>query len=84
MMETFSILNLTLSGGEGLSMKADKFLGSRNFDWARVVNDATFLILRTATVWRDLEPFWGEEYTMFLPVGFTNLSVYVYDEDTIG
>lgn len=39
---------------------------------------------RTATVWRDLEPFWGEEYTMFLPVGFTNLSVYVYDEDTIG
>ncbi|CAH3197948.1 unnamed protein product, partial [Porites evermanni] len=39
---------------------------------------------RTATVWRDLEPFWGEEYTMFLPAGFTNLSVYVYDEDTIG
>lgn len=41
-------------------------------------------LFRTATVWRDLEPFWGEEYTMFLPVGFTNLSVYVYDEDTIG
>ena len=39
---------------------------------------------RTATVWRDLEPFWGEEYTMFLPAGFTKLSVYVYDEDTIG
>ena len=39
---------------------------------------------RTATVWRDLEPFWGEEYAMFLPVGFSNLSVYVYDEDTIG
>ena len=43
-----------------------------------------FFIPRTATVWRDLEPFWGEEYAMFLPVGFTNLSVYVYDEDTIG
>lgn len=43
-----------------------------------------FFSFRTATVWRDLEPFWGEEYTMFLPVGFTNLSVYVYDEDTIG
>lgn len=41
-------------------------------------------VARTATVWRDLEPFWGEEYTMFLPVGFTNLSVFVYDEDTIG
>lgn len=40
-------------------------------------------IFRTATIWKDLEPFWGEEYTLFLPSSFTNVSVFVYDEETI-
>lgn len=39
---------------------------------------------RTATVWKSLNPFWGEEYTLRLPRGFRNLAVYVLDEDTIG
>uniref|UniRef100_A0A8D2J533 RAS protein activator like 1 n=1 Tax=Varanus komodoensis TaxID=61221 RepID=A0A8D2J533_VARKO len=39
---------------------------------------------RTATVWKNLNPFWGEEYTLHLPMGFHNLSFYVLDEDTIG
>uniref|UniRef100_A0A3B3QK89 RAS protein activator like 1 n=1 Tax=Paramormyrops kingsleyae TaxID=1676925 RepID=A0A3B3QK89_9TELE len=39
---------------------------------------------RTATVWKNLNPFWGEEYTLHLPMGFHTLSLYVMDEDTIG
>lgn len=39
---------------------------------------------RTATVWKSLNPFWGEEYTLRLPHGFRSLAVYVLDEDTIG
>ncbi|XP_064424382.1 rasGAP-activating-like protein 1 [Latimeria chalumnae] len=38
----------------------------------------------TATIWRNLNPFWGEEYTLHLPMGFHTLSFYVVDEDTIG
>uniref|UniRef100_A0A7M4EHS9 RAS protein activator like 1 n=1 Tax=Crocodylus porosus TaxID=8502 RepID=A0A7M4EHS9_CROPO len=39
---------------------------------------------RTATVWKNLNPFWGEEYTLHLPLGFHSLTFYVLDEDTIG
>ncbi|NXH82735.1 RASL1 protein, partial [Edolisoma coerulescens] len=39
---------------------------------------------RTATVWKSLNPFWGEEITLLLPRGFCSLAVYVLDEDTIG
>ncbi|XP_061459319.1 rasGAP-activating-like protein 1 isoform X2 [Rhineura floridana] len=42
------------------------------------------VVARTATVWKSLNPFWGEEYTLHLPMGFHNLSFYVLDEDTIG
>ncbi|KAM3826192.1 rasGAP-activating-like protein 1 isoform 2-T2 [Vipera latastei] len=42
------------------------------------------IVARTATVWKNLNPFWGEEYTLHLPTGFHNLSFYVLDEDTIG
>ncbi|XP_075895131.1 rasGAP-activating-like protein 1 isoform X3 [Nelusetta ayraudi] len=38
----------------------------------------------TATVWKNLNPFWGEEYTLHLPMGFHSLSFHVMDEDTIG
>uniref|UniRef100_A0A3Q2Q5G5 RAS protein activator like 1 n=1 Tax=Fundulus heteroclitus TaxID=8078 RepID=A0A3Q2Q5G5_FUNHE len=40
--------------------------------------------LKTATVWKNLNPFWGEEYTLHLPMGFHSLSFLVMDEDTIG
>lgn len=39
---------------------------------------------RTATVWRSLSPFWGEEYTVHLPLDFHQLAFYVLDEDTVG
>ncbi|XP_071765610.1 RAS protein activator like 1 isoform X2 [Centroberyx gerrardi] len=42
------------------------------------------VVARTATVWKNLNPFWGEEYTLHLPMGFHSLSFYVMDEDTIG
>ncbi|NWT96605.1 RASL1 protein, partial [Urocynchramus pylzowi] len=42
------------------------------------------VVARTATVWRSLNPFWGEEITLLLPRGFHSLSIYVLDEDTIG
>ncbi|XP_029916586.1 rasGAP-activating-like protein 1 [Myripristis murdjan] len=42
------------------------------------------IVARTATVWKNLSPFWGEEYTLHLPMGFHSLSFYVMDEDTIG
>ncbi|XP_048855159.1 rasGAP-activating-like protein 1 isoform X1 [Brienomyrus brachyistius] len=42
------------------------------------------IVARTATVWKNLNPFWGEEYTLHLPTGFHTLSLYVMDEDTIG
>ncbi|KAL4660398.1 rasGAP-activating-like protein 1 isoform X1 [Arapaima gigas] len=42
------------------------------------------VVARTATVWKNLNPFWGEEFTLHLPMGFHTLSFYVMDEDTIG
>ncbi|XP_065820428.1 rasGAP-activating-like protein 1 isoform X2 [Labrus bergylta] len=42
------------------------------------------VVARTATVWKNLNPFWGEEYTLHLPMGFHSLSFQVMDEDTIG
>lgn len=35
-------------------------------------------------MWRSLSPFWGEEYTVHLPLDFHHLALYVLDEDTVG
>ncbi|KAJ7387166.1 RasGAP-activating-like protein 1 [Desmophyllum pertusum] len=79
-MAKSTILYLRIGEGKNLPRK-DLSGKSDPYCIVKVDNE---VVARTATVWRDLEPFWGEEYTMFLPVGFSNLSVYVYDEDTIG
>ncbi|XP_013862644.1 rasGAP-activating-like protein 1 isoform X2 [Austrofundulus limnaeus] len=42
------------------------------------------VVARTATMWKNLNPFWGEEYTLHLPMGFHSISFLVMDEDTIG
>ncbi|XP_012869757.1 PREDICTED: rasGAP-activating-like protein 1 [Dipodomys ordii] len=42
------------------------------------------VVARTATVWRSLSPFWGEEYTVHLPQDFHHLAFYVLDQDTVG
>ncbi|ESO94698.1 hypothetical protein LOTGIDRAFT_144872 [Lottia gigantea] len=41
------------------------------------------IISRTATVYKNLEPLWAEEYTLHMPYDFTDLSVSVYDEDRV-
>ncbi|NXA52681.1 RASL2 protein, partial [Nothocercus julius] len=40
-------------------------------------------IVRTATVWKTLSPFWGEEYEVHLQPGFHSVSFYVMDEDAL-
>ncbi|NWU82533.1 RASL1 protein, partial [Onychorhynchus coronatus] len=42
------------------------------------------VVARTPTVWKSLNPFCGEEFTLHLPRGFCSLTIYVLDEDTIG
>ncbi|KAG2459103.1 RASL2 protein, partial [Polypterus senegalus] len=38
---------------------------------------------RTATIWKTLSPFWGEEYHVNLPPSFHTVSFYVMDEDSL-
>ncbi|XP_018417212.1 PREDICTED: ras GTPase-activating protein 4-like [Nanorana parkeri] len=45
------------------------------------IDDET--IIRTATVWKTLSPFWGEEYKVHLPPNFHSVSFYVMDEDAL-
>ncbi|KFP88769.1 Ras GTPase-activating protein 4, partial [Acanthisitta chloris] len=40
-------------------------------------------IIRTATVWKTLSPFWGEEYEVQLQPSFHSVSIYVMDEDAL-
>ncbi|XP_068021466.1 LOW QUALITY PROTEIN: ras GTPase-activating protein 4-like [Melanerpes formicivorus] len=40
-------------------------------------------IIRTATVWKTLSPFWGEEYEVHLQPSFHSISIYVMDEDAL-
>ncbi|KFO75634.1 Ras GTPase-activating protein 4, partial [Cuculus canorus] len=40
-------------------------------------------IIRTATVWKTLSPFWGEEYEVYLQPSFHSISIYVMDEDAL-
>ncbi|XP_064449242.1 ras GTPase-activating protein 4 isoform X4 [Mirounga angustirostris] len=40
-------------------------------------------IIRTATVWKTLCPFWGEEYQVHLPPTFHAVAFYVMDEDAL-
>ncbi|NXL34911.1 RASL2 protein, partial [Glaucidium brasilianum] len=45
------------------------------------IDDET--IIRTATVWKTLSPFWGEEYEVHLQPTFHSVSIYVMDEDAL-
>lgn len=38
---------------------------------------------RTATVWKTLCPFWGEEYQVYLSPSFHAVAFYVMDEDAL-
>ncbi|KAJ7994135.1 hypothetical protein DPEC_G00262770 [Dallia pectoralis] len=67
---------------EGRSLPAKDVSG--NSDPYCIVKVDNEVVARTATVWKNLNPFWGEEYTLHLPLGFHTISFYVMDEDTIG
>jgi RAS protein activator-like 1 len=41
-------------------------------------------VARTASVFNSSEPFWGEEYTLHVPLEYHFVSVYVYDHDNLG
>ncbi|XP_068845898.1 rasGAP-activating-like protein 1 isoform X6 [Capricornis sumatraensis] len=67
---------------EGRALPAKDVSGSSDPYCIVKVDDE--VVARTATIWRSLSPFWGEEYTVHLPLDFHHLSFYVLDEDTVG
>uniref|UniRef100_A0A8C5XYX5 RAS protein activator like 1 n=1 Tax=Microcebus murinus TaxID=30608 RepID=A0A8C5XYX5_MICMU len=67
---------------EGRALPAKDVSGSSDPYCLVKVDDE--VVARTATVWRSLSPFWGEEYTVHLPLDFHHVAFYVLDEDTVG
>ncbi|XP_006901047.1 PREDICTED: rasGAP-activating-like protein 1 [Elephantulus edwardii] len=79
-MAKISSLNVRVV--EGRSLPAKDVSGSSDPYCIVKVDDE--VVARTATVWRSLSPFWGEEYTVHLPLDFHHLAFYVLDQDTVG
>ncbi|XP_054857040.1 ras GTPase-activating protein 4-like isoform X2 [Eublepharis macularius] len=66
---------------EGKNLPAKDITGSSDpYCIVKIDNEA---IIRTATVWKTLFPFWGEEYEVHLPPTFHCVSFYVMDEDAL-
>nr|XP_028563771.1 ras GTPase-activating protein 4B isoform X2 [Podarcis muralis] len=66
---------------EGKNLPAKDITGSSDpYCIVKIDNEA---IIRTATVWKTLFPFWGEEYEVHLPPTFHCVSFYVLDEDAL-
>ncbi|XP_036028142.1 ras GTPase-activating protein 4B isoform X2 [Onychomys torridus] len=66
---------------EGKNLPAKDITGSSDpYCIVKVDNEP---IIRTATVWKTLCPFWGEEYQVHLPPTFHTVAFYVMDEDAL-
>ncbi|XP_026897800.1 ras GTPase-activating protein 4B isoform X2 [Acinonyx jubatus] len=66
---------------EGKNLPAKDITGSSDpYCIVKVDNEP---IIRTATVWKTLCPFWGEEYQVHLPPAFHVVAFYVMDEDAL-
>uniref|UniRef100_A0AC11CLH6 Uncharacterized protein n=1 Tax=Ovis aries TaxID=9940 RepID=A0AC11CLH6_SHEEP len=66
---------------EGKNLPAKDITGSSDpYCIVKVDNEP---IIRTATVWKTLCPFWGEEYEVHLPPTFHSVAFYVMDEDAL-
>ncbi|XP_053131516.1 ras GTPase-activating protein 4-like [Hemicordylus capensis] len=66
---------------EGKNLPAKDITGSSDpYCIVKIDNEA---IIRTATVWKTLFPFWGEEYEVHLPSAFHCIAFYVMDEDAL-
>ncbi|XP_059105370.1 rasGAP-activating-like protein 1 isoform X4 [Peromyscus eremicus] len=74
--------SLSIRVVEGRALPAKDVSGSSDPYCLVKVDDE--VVARTATIWRSLSPFWGEEYTVHLPLDFHHLAFYVLDEDTVG
>ncbi|XP_031193542.1 rasGAP-activating-like protein 1 isoform X2 [Mastomys coucha] len=74
--------SLSIRVVEGRALPAKDVSGSSDPYCLVKVDDE--VVARTATIWRSLSPFWGEEYTIHLPLDFHHLAFYVLDEDTVG
>uniref|UniRef100_A0A3Q2HY74 RAS p21 protein activator 4 n=1 Tax=Equus caballus TaxID=9796 RepID=A0A3Q2HY74_HORSE len=66
---------------EGKNLPAKDITGSSDpYCIVKVDNEP---IIRTATVWKTLCPFWGEEYQVYLSPSFHAVAFYVMDEDAL-
>uniref|UniRef100_A0A8C6GYF3 RAS p21 protein activator 4 n=1 Tax=Mus spicilegus TaxID=10103 RepID=A0A8C6GYF3_MUSSI len=66
---------------EGKNLPAKDITGSSDpYCIVKVDNEP---IIRTATVWKTLCPFWGEDYQVHLPPTFHTVAFYVMDEDAL-
>nr|XP_060612994.1 ras GTPase-activating protein 4-like [Anolis sagrei ordinatus] len=66
---------------EAKNLPAKDITGSSDpYCIVKIDNEA---IIRTATVWKTLFPFWGEEYEVHVPPTFRCVSFYVMDEDAL-
>ncbi|XP_052447824.1 ras GTPase-activating protein 4 isoform X1 [Carassius gibelio] len=66
---------------EGKNLPIKDISGSSDpYCIVKIDNEA---IIRTATIWKTLSPFWGEEYTVHLPPYFHTVSFCVLDEDSL-
>ncbi|XP_036135378.1 ras GTPase-activating protein 4B isoform X2 [Molossus molossus] len=66
---------------EGKNLPAKDINGSSDpYCIVKVDNEP---IIRTATVWKTLCPFWGEEYQVHLPPTFHAVAFYIMDEDAL-
>ncbi|KAM6242244.1 ras GTPase-activating protein 4B [Porphyrio hochstetteri] len=66
---------------EGRNLPAKDITGSSDPYCIVKIDDEA--IIRTATVWKTLSPFWGEEYELCLQPTFHSVSIYVMDEDAL-
>ncbi|XP_069471058.1 ras GTPase-activating protein 4-like [Ambystoma mexicanum] len=73
--------SLTIRIVEGKNLPAKDITGSSDPYCIVKIDNET--IVRTATVWKTLSPFWGEEYRVHLPSSFHSVSFYVMDEDAL-
>lgn len=78
----FQYTSLYVKISEGKKLPSREVSSHRNpFCVLKVDNE---IVARTATVYRTLEPFWGEDYTLHVPNEFQAVSIHVFDYDLMG
>ncbi|XP_042542445.1 ras GTPase-activating protein 4B [Dipodomys spectabilis] len=74
-------ISLSIRIVEGKNLPAKDITGSSDpYCIVKVDNEP---IIRTATVWKTLCPFWGEDYQVHVPPTFHSVAFEVLDEDAL-